>query len=93
MIKLSFNEIAPIAKAVVFSLFGERFQAREELLLLRLIAVCVRFCSLLFFLCSCLVSPMDLASSVFRDALLNNFACVSHTGDDRRTHQQDVRPR
>lgn len=36
---LAFNDIAPIVKVVVYSLFGERFQAREELLLLTLIKV------------------------------------------------------
>ena len=34
---LTFNDMAPVIRVIAHSLFGERFQAREELLLLQLI--------------------------------------------------------
>eukprot|EP00698_Gefionella_okellyi_P003916 TRINITY_DN13630_c0_g1_i1.p1 TRINITY_DN13630_c0_g1~~TRINITY_DN13630_c0_g1_i1.p1 ORF type:complete len:854 (-),score=133.11 TRINITY_DN13630_c0_g1_i1:12-2513(-) len=37
VMSLSFNDMAPIIKVIVHSLFGERFQAREELLVLTFI--------------------------------------------------------
>lgn len=57
---LTFNDMAPVIKVIVHSLFGERFQAREELLLLQLIKVLPTFWNRLWSVFSLYLSLLKL---------------------------------